>query len=75
VLNRKDKTFELGELCIVPHHDHNGLDLAYGIIVKRNRLKLRNNFYSVFYNGKIKEHENLYISKIEEIEDESFDTN
>ncbi len=71
----KDKTFDLGELCVVPFHSENGFDQAYGIVVKRNPLKLRSNFYSVFYNGKIKEHENLYIAKVEEIEDESFDTN
>ena len=71
----KDKKFEIGELCVVPFHDKRGFNHAYGIVVKRNPLKLRNNFYSVFYNGKIKEHENLFIAKIEEIEDELLNTN
>jgi len=70
----KDKTFDIGELCVVPFHNKKGFSHAYGIVVRRNPLKLRNNFYSVFYNGKIKEHENLFIAKIEEIEDESYDT-
>lgn len=67
----KDKTFDIGELCIVPIPGLNGLQHAYGIVVKRNPLKLRNDFYSVFYNGKIKEHENLFIAKIEETQHES----
>jgi len=71
----KDKTFDIGELCVVPFHDNNGFHHAYGIIVKRNPLKLRNNFYFVFYNGKIKQHENLFIAKIEETKNESLDTN
>jgi len=71
----KEKEFKLGELCVVPFHNNkSGFSHAYGIVVRRNPLKLRNNFYSVFYNGKIKEHENLYIAKIEEIEDELFNT-
>lgn len=66
-----DKKFKIGELCVVPfHHSELGFSHAYGIVVRRNPLKLRSNFYSVFYNGKIKEHENLYIAKLEEIEDE-----
>tara|TARA_R100000734_G_C3220580_1_gene32255 strand:+ start:285 stop:512 length:228 start_codon:yes stop_codon:yes gene_type:complete len=75
VLNKKDKTFNIGELCVVPFHNQNEFNHAYGIIVRRNPLKLRRNFYSVFYNGKIKEHENLYIAKIEEIEDELCNAN
>ena len=66
----KDKEFKVGELCVVPYHSELGFNHAYGIVVRRNPLKLRSNFYSVFYNGKIKEHENLYIAKIEEVEDE-----
>lgn len=66
----KDKEFKVGELCVVPYHNESGFNHAYGIVVRRNPLKLRSNFYSVFYNGKIKEHENLYIAKIEEVEDE-----
>ena len=69
-----DKKFKIGELCVVPFHFENEFNHAYGIIVRRNPLKLRRNFYSVFYNGKIKEHENLYIAKIEEIEDELLNT-
>ena len=66
-----DKKFKIGELCVVPfHHSELGFSHAYGIVVRRNPLKLRSNFYSVFYNGKIKEHENLYIAKLEEVEDE-----
>jgi len=66
-----DKKFKIGELCVVPfHHNELGFSHAYGIVIRRNPLKLRSNFYSVFYNGKIKEHENLYIAKLEEVEDE-----
>ena len=66
-----DKKFKIGELCVVPfHHSELGFSHAYGIVIRRNPLKLRSNFYSVFYNGKIKEHENLYIAKLEEVEDE-----
>ena len=66
-----DKKFKIGELCVVPfHHSELGFSHAYGIVVRRNPLKLRNNCYSVFYNGKIEEHENLYIAKLEEVEDE-----
>lgn len=61
-----EKTFKVGELCIVSHRDRSVLKHVYGIIVKRNPLKLRRNFYSVFYDGKIKEHENLFIAKLEE---------
>ena len=71
----KDKKFEVGELCVVPFHNRNEFNHAYGIIIKQNPLKLRRNFYSVFYNGKIREHENIYIAKIEEIEDELLNTN
>jgi len=67
----KDKVFETGELCLIPIPCVDGIQHAYGIIIKRNPLKLRNDFYSVFYNGKIKEHENLFISKIEETQYES----
>jgi len=70
-----DKTFKIGELCVVPYHNENGFSYAYGIIVRRNQLKLRKNFYSVYTNGKIKEHENLFIAKLEEIENELLDTN
>lgn len=63
-----DKTFEIGELCVVPFHSKNGFDQAYGIVVKRNPLKLRNNFYSVLYNGQIEQRENMFIAKLEEIE-------
>tara|TARA_Y100001938_G_C7734578_1_gene256310 strand:- start:160 stop:378 length:219 start_codon:yes stop_codon:yes gene_type:complete len=70
-----DKTFEIGELCVIPYFSKRELRHAYGIIVKQNPLKLRRNFYSVFYCGQIKEHENLFIAKIEEIEDELFNTN
>lgn len=61
-----DKTFEIGELCVVPFHNSHGFEHSYGIIVKRNPLKLRSDFYSVFYNGRIKEHQNLFIVKLEE---------
>ncbi len=71
----KDKTFDIGELCVVPYHNNDGFNHAYGIVVRRNPLKLRSNFYTVFYNGKMKEHENLFIAKIEEIEDELLNTN
>jgi len=67
----KEKTFDIGELCVVPIPDLDGIQHAYGIIVRRNPLKLRNDFYSVFYNGKIKEHEVLFIAKIEETQYES----
>ena len=70
----KDKKFDIGELCVVPFHNKQGFDHAFGIVVRQNPLKLRRNFYSVFYNGKIKEHENLFIAKIEEVEDELLDT-
>lgn len=65
-----DKMFNIGELCVVPVINKSGLDHAFGIIVKRNQLKLRSNFYQVFYNGKIQEHENLFIAKLEEFENE-----
>ena len=71
----KDKTFDIGELCVVPFHNKKGFNHAFGIVVRQNPLKLKKNFYSVFYNGKIKEHENLYIAKIEEIEGELLNTN
>ena len=70
-----DKKFKIGELCVVPFHNKNGFNHAFGIVVRQNPLKLRRNFYSVFYNGKIKEHENLFIAKIEEIEDELLNAN
>ena len=70
-----DKTFEIGELCVVPFHSKNGFDQAYGIVVKRNPLKLRSNFYSVFYNGQIEQRENIFIAKLKEIENDSFNTN
>ena len=73
----KDKTFEVGELCVVPYYNKSEFGHAYGIVVKRNVLKLRRNFYSVYYNGKITEHENLFIAKLEELEElenESFYT-
>jgi len=63
----KDKTFKVGELCLVPFYNKRDIGHAYGIIVKENPLKLRKNFYSVFYSGNIKEHENIFIIKIEEI--------
>jgi hypothetical protein len=69
-----DKTFEIGELCLIPYVAKNGMSHAIGIIVKRNPLKLRSNFYSVYYNGRIYQHENLFIAKIEEMENESLDT-
>lgn len=70
----REKTFNIGELCVVPYHNKQGFQHAYGIVIRRNPLKLRNNFYFVFYNGKVKEFENLFIAKLEEIENESFDT-
>jgi hypothetical protein len=70
----KDKIFKVGELCAVPYHNKNDFNYSYGIVVRQNLLKPRKNLYSVFYNGKVKEHENLFIAKIEEIEDESFNT-
>jgi len=70
-----NKTFEIGELCVVPHHNKNGFNHSYGIVVRRNPLKIKNNFYSVFYDGRVKEHQNLFIAKLEEIENESHDTN
>ena len=70
-----DKMFNIGELCVVPVINNSGLGHAFGIIVKRNPLKLRSNFYHVFYDGKIKEHENLFIAKIEEFENELLNTN
>ena len=69
------KTFEIGELCVVPFHSKSGLDQAYGIVVKRNPLKLRNNFYSVLFNGQIEQRENIFIAKLKEIENDSFNTN
>ena len=76
---KSQKTFGVGELCVVPYHNNDGFNHAYGIVVRRNPLKLRRNFYTVFYNGKIKEHENLFIAKIEEkieeIEDELLNSN
>lgn len=71
----KDKTFDIGELCVVPYHNKNGFNHSYGIVVRRNPLKLRRNFYTVFYDGKVKEHENLFIAKLEEIENELFNAN
>jgi|TARA_R110001632_G_scaffold162383_1_gene280760 hypothetical protein len=67
----REKTFVIGELCVVPIPCLYGIQHAYGIIIKRNPLKLRSDFYSVFYNGKIKEHESLFIAKIEETQYES----
>ena len=69
------KTFEIGEMCLVPMVGKSGMEFSYGIIVKRNPLKLRQNFYSVWVNRKIQQYENLFIAKLEEIEDESFYTN
>lgn len=71
----KDKTFDIGELCVVPYHNKDGFNHSYGIVVRRNPLKLRRNFYTVFYDGKVKEHENLFIAKIEEIENELLNSN
>ena len=71
-----DKTFEIGEMCLVPMVGKSGMEFSYGIVVKRNPLKLRQNFYSVWVNRKIQQYENLFIAKLEEIEeDESFYTN
>ena len=69
------KTFEIGEICLVPMVGTSGMEFSYGIVVKRNPLKLRQNFYSVWVNRKIQQYENLFIAKLEEIEDESFYTN
>ena len=71
-----NKTFEIGEMCLVPMVGKSGMDFSYGIVVKRNPLKLRQNFYSVWVNRKIQQYENLFIAKLEEIEDyESLYTN
>ena len=70
-----DKTFEIGELCVVPFYNDYGFEYSYGIVVKRNPLKIKNNFYFVFYAGRVEEHQNLFIAKLEEIEDESYNTN
>ena len=71
----KDKTFEIGEICLVPMVAKSGMAFSYGIVVRRNPLKLRQNFYSVYVNRRIQEYENLFIAKLEEIEeDESFYT-
>ena len=71
----KEKTFAIGELCVVPIPGLNGLQHAYGIIVKKNPLKLESNFYFVFYDGRIKERESLFIAKLEETQHESHNTN
>ena len=65
----KDKTFEIGEICLIPLVGKAGMTFSYGIVVKRNRLKLRRNFYSVWSNRKIQEYENLFIAKLEELTD------
>ena len=70
-----NKTFKIGELCVVPSYNDYGFKYSYGIIVKRNPFKIKNNFYSVFYDGRVKEHQNLFIAKLEEIENESLNTN
>ena len=71
-----NKTFEIGEMCLVPMVGKLGMEFSYGIVVKRNPLKLRQNFYSVWVNRKIQQYENLFIAKLEDIEeDESFYTN
>jgi hypothetical protein len=70
-----DKTFEIGEMCLVPMVGKSGMDFSYGIVIRRNPLKLRSNFYSVYVNRRIQEYENLFIAKLEELEDESFYTN
>ena len=70
----KDKTFEIGELCLVPYRKDGYLDYAYGIVIRCNPLKLRRNFYSVLYSGKVTEHENLFISKIKDEENEPLNT-
>ena len=69
------KTFEIGEICLVPMVGKSGMTFSYGIVVKRNPLKLRQNFYSVWVDRKVQQYENLFIAKLEEIEDESFYTN
>ena len=71
-----EKTFEIGEICLIPLVGKTGMTFSYGIVVRRNPLKLKSNFYSVFVNRRIQEYENLFIAKLEEIEeDESFYTN
>ncbi len=71
-----NKIFEIGEICLVPMVGKSGMTFSYGIVVKRNPLKLRQNFYSVWVNRKIQQYENLFIAKLEDIEeDESFYTN
>ncbi len=70
-----DKTFEIGEMCLVPMVRKSGMGFSYGIVIRRNPLKLRSNFYSVYVNRRIQEYENLFIAKLEELEDESFYTN
>jgi len=61
-----EKTFKIGELCMIPVSSPSGIQHAYGIIVRRNQLKLINNFYSVYYLGKVIEHDISFITKIEE---------
>ena len=61
-MTNKDKTFDIGELCVVPYHNKNGFNHSYGIVVRRNPLKLRRNFYTVFYDGKVKESAPLHKS-------------
>ena len=70
-----NKTFKIGEICLVPMVAKSGMSFSYWIIVKQNPLKLRQNFYSVWVNRKIQQYENIFIAKLEEIEDESFYTN
>ena len=70
-----NKIFEIGEICLVPMVGKSGMTFSYGIVVKRNPLKLRQNFYSVWVNRRIQQYENLFIAKLEDIEDESFYTN
>ena len=68
-----DKTFDIGEMCLIPMIGKSGMTFSYGIIIKRNCLKLRSNYYSVYVNGNIEEYENLFITKLEEL-DESYNT-
>ena len=54
--------FKSGEICQVSM----GRTYHYGIVIQRNRLKLRSNFYHVLIRGKVMQVDYNFIERVED---------